>query len=84
MYATCHTPTPMYHDGCVPDSVFLYDHAVAVFLPLWRLVLHIGDGDRQLHWTAPVSPICSHNFPGDEGPLWQEKKKWSDHLMVFF
>ncbi len=72
---SCHTPAPMYHDGCVSDSVFWYDHTVAVFLPLWRLVLNVGDGDRQLHWTAPVPPICSHDFPGDVGPLWHRKKR---------
>lgn len=49
VHATCHTPTLMYRDGCVSNSVFWYDHTVTVFLPLWRLVLNIGDGDGQLH-----------------------------------
>lgn len=69
--ANHHTPSPAYHNGCVSDSVFRYDHAVAVLLPLRRLILHIGDGDGQLHRTAPVPPVCSHDFPGDIGPLWQ-------------
>lgn len=70
MCATCHPPTPLYHNGCVSNSVFWYDHTVTVSLPLRRLVLHIGDGDGQLHWAAPVPSVCSHNFPGDVGPLY--------------
>jgi len=63
------SPHPTYHDGCVSDGVFWYDHAVAVLVPLWRLVLHVGNGDGQLHRTAPVPTVSSHNFPGDVGPL---------------
>lgn len=47
--ARYHIPTLMYHDGCVSDGVFWYDHTVAVLVPLWRLVLHIGNGDGQLY-----------------------------------
>lgn len=72
MCANYHPYAPMYHNGCVSDSVFRDDHAVTVFVPLWRLVLHIRDGDWQLHWTAPVPSVRSHNFPGDVRPLWQK------------
>lgn len=81
----------MYHNGCVSDGVFWYDHAVAVLVPLWRLVLHVRDGDSQLYWTAPVPTICSNYFPGDVSPLLQKahtdeekrkEKKGEDHLIV--
>lgn len=58
-----------YHNWSVSDSVFRYDDLVFVFLPLWRLVLHISDGDCQLDWTAPIPSICSNDLPADVGPL---------------
>lgn len=64
-------PNPTYHDGCVSNRVLWYDHAVAVFLPLRRLILHVGDGDSQLHRAALVPTVCSHDLPGDIGPLWR-------------
>lgn len=59
----------MYHNRSVSDGVFRYDHGVALLVPLRRLVLHVGDGDRKFHWAAPVAAVCGHNFSGDVGPL---------------
>lgn len=79
LFARPHIPTPTYHYGRVSDSVFRYDHAVAVLVPLWRLVLHVGNGDGQLHWAAPVPTVRSNNFPGDVSPLcphrWREERR---------
>lgn len=58
-----------YHDRSVSNGVFWDDHAVAVLLPLRRLVLYVGDGDRKLHSAAPVAPVCSHYLPSDKSSL---------------
>ena len=59
-----------YHDGCVPGSVFRDDHTVALLVPLRRLVLHVGDGDCQLHRGASVTPVSRYDVPCDVGSLW--------------
>lgn len=56
-------------DGCVSSGVFRDDDAVALLLPLRGLVLHIGDGDRQLHRSAFVSPVGRNDVTRDVGSL---------------
>lgn len=56
-------------DGRVPGGVLGHDDAVALLLPLGRLVLHVGDGDGQLHRGASVAAVCGDDVPGDVGPL---------------
>lgn len=59
-----------YHYRSVSGSVFRDDDTVALFLPLWRLVLHVGDGDSQLHRSASVSSVSRYDVPCDIGSLW--------------
>lgn len=65
-----------YHNWIVSDSVFRYDDLIFVFLPLWRLVLHVSDGDCQLDWTALIPSICSDDLPADVGPLETMKRNY--------
>lgn len=58
-----------YHYRCVPGSVLRYDNTVAFFFPLRGLVLHIGDGDCQLHRSAAISTIGCYDIPCNIGPL---------------
>lgn len=53
----------------VPGGVFRDYNAVVLLFPLWRLVLYIGDGDRQLHGRASVSAVGRYDVPCDVGPL---------------
>lgn len=58
------------HDnGRVPGCVLGHDDTVALLLPLRRLVLHVGDSDRQLHRGASVTAVCRDDVPGDVGSL---------------
>lgn len=63
------THTYTYHYGCVPGGVLRDDDTVALLLPLWRLVLDIGDGDCQLHRRVSVPTISGNDFPCDVSPL---------------
>ncbi len=65
-----------YHNWSVSDSVFRYDDLIFVLLPLWRLVLHVSDGDCQLDWTALIPSICSDDLPADVGPLETIKRNY--------
>ncbi len=65
-----------YHNWSVSDSVFRYDDLIFVLLPLWRLVLHVSDGDCQLDWTALIPSICSDDLPADVGPLEKMKRNY--------
>lgn len=56
-------------DGRVPGCVLRHDDTVALLLPLRRLVLHVGDSDRQLYRGAPVPAVCRYDIPGDVGSL---------------
>lgn len=56
-------------DGRVPCCVLGHDDTVALLLPLRRLVLHIGDSDRQLHRGASVPAVCRYDVPGDVASL---------------
>lgn len=58
-----------YDYGRVPGGVFGDHDAVVLLFPLRRLVLYVGDGDRQLHRRASVSAVGSHDVPCDIGPL---------------
>lgn len=59
-----------YNYGCVPGCVFRDDDTVALLLPLWRLVLYVGDGDCQLHRSASVSAVSRYDVSRDIGSLW--------------
>lgn len=56
-------------DGRVPGRVLGHDDTVALLLPLRRLVLHVGDGDRQLHRGASVPAVRRYDVPGDVASL---------------
>lgn len=58
-----------YDYGRVPGGVFGDHDAVILLFPLRRLVLYVGDGDRQLHRCASVSTVSGNDVTCDIGPL---------------
>lgn len=58
-----------YDYGCVPGHVFRDNRTVALLLPLWGLVLYVGDGNSQLHRSASVSAVSRYDVPCDKGSL---------------
>ena len=58
----------------VPDGVLWDSDQVLGLLPLWRLVVDVGDGDAKVHPAASVAPISGDDLLGDPRRLDKEEE----------
>lgn len=59
-----------HQDLGVSHGVFGHGDPVLGLLPVWRLVVDVGDDDRQLHRAAAVASVRRHDLLVDPGCLW--------------